>query len=99
MRFLPGKLVIDTPELFLTIKKRVDDHRRPGQFLLTGSANILALPHLADSLAGRIEIIPLLPLAEVEIRRKTCYFVDSAWTGRFSTPSGTLDWDEVLHPT
>lgn len=101
VRTLPNKVIIDeiqrAPELFLSIKKRVDDNRQAGQFLLTGSANILVLPQIADSLAGRIEIIPLLPLAEVEIRRKTGNFVDEAWSGRFTTPSRALDWDEVLH--
>ena len=51
------------PELLLAIKRSVDDDRRPGRFLLTGSANVMTLPRLADSLAGRMETVPLLPLA------------------------------------
>ena len=48
------------PELFLAIKLNVDRERKPGKFLLTGSANVLNLPKLADSLAGRMEIVDLL---------------------------------------
>lgn len=68
---LPEKVILDeiqrTPELFLAIKASVDQNRKPGRFLLTGSANILLLPQLADSLAGRMEIMQLRPLAQCEI--------------------------------
>lgn len=68
---LPEKVILDeiqrTPELFLAIKANVDKNRKPGRFLLTGSANVLLLPQLADSLAGRMEIIQLRPLAQSEI--------------------------------
>lgn len=57
------------PGLFLAIKREVDRDRRPGRFLLTGSANVLLLPAVADSLAGRMEIVPLWPFAESEIER------------------------------
>ena len=50
------------PQLLLAIKKSVDEDRRPGRFLLTGSANLMALPTVADSLAGRMETLALLPL-------------------------------------
>lgn len=56
-----------TPELFPAIKATVDRKRTPGRFLLTGSANILLLPRLAESLAGRMEILTLWPLAQAEI--------------------------------
>jgi predicted AAA+ superfamily ATPase len=50
------RVVIDeiqrAPELLLAIKRSVDEDRRPGQFLLTGSANLMAMPKVADSLAG-----------------------------------------------
>jgi predicted AAA+ superfamily ATPase len=45
------------PQLLLAIKKSVDEDRRPGRFLLTGSANLMSLPTVADSLAGRMETI------------------------------------------
>lgn len=68
---LNGPVVLDeiqrAPELFLAIKAAVDRDRTPGRFLLTGSANVMLLPGLADSLAGRMEILDLLPLSRAEI--------------------------------
>lgn len=68
---LAGPVVMDeiqrVPELFLDIKAAVDRDRRPGRFLLTGSANVLLLPMLADSLSGRMEILSLWPLSAAEI--------------------------------
>ncbi len=55
------------PELFTSIKALVAQDRRPGRFILTGSANIMLIPKLADSLAGRMEVIHLAPLAQMEI--------------------------------
>lgn len=55
------------PALFPAIKASVDRNRKPGRFLLTGSANILLLPKLSESLAGRMEIITLWPLSQGEI--------------------------------
>ena len=55
------------PGLLLAIKKTVDEDRRAGRFLLTGSANLMALPNVADSLAGRMETLVLLPLSQAEI--------------------------------
>lgn len=48
------------PELLLAIKESVDIDQRPGRFLLTGSANIMTLPRVADSLAGRMEVVRLI---------------------------------------
>lgn len=55
------------PEIFLPIKAEVDRDRKPGRFLLTGSANVLLLPRIADSLAGRMEVLSLWPLSGAEI--------------------------------
>lgn len=55
------------PELFLAIKASVDRDRSPGRFLLTGSANVLLLPGIADLLAGRMEILSLWPLSNAEM--------------------------------
>lgn len=66
------------PELLRAIKLSVDQDRRPGRFLLTGSANLLAVPKVADSLAGRMEILTLLPLMQAEIERRDCRFLDRA---------------------
>jgi predicted AAA+ superfamily ATPase len=68
---LTGPVVIDevqhAPELFPAIKLLVDQKRTPGRFLLTGSANVLLLPQLSESLAGRMEILTLWPLAQAHV--------------------------------
>jgi predicted AAA+ superfamily ATPase len=63
------------PELLLAIKKSTDDDSRPGRFLLTGSANVLLMPKVADSLAGRMETLCMLPLAHVEVVGRTSTFL------------------------
>ena len=55
------------PDLLLAIKESVDNDPRSGRFLLTGSSNLMTLPRVADSLAGRMETVRLLPLAQSEI--------------------------------
>jgi predicted AAA+ superfamily ATPase len=68
---LSGSVILDevqrAPEIFLPIKAKVDRDRRPGRFLLTGSANVLLLPRIADSLAGRMEVLSLWPLSSAEM--------------------------------
>ncbi len=67
---LPEYVTLDevqrVPELLLAIKSAVDRNRAPGRFLLTGSANLLLLPKVKESLAGRVEIFYLQPLTEAE---------------------------------
>jgi predicted AAA+ superfamily ATPase len=70
------------PELLLAIKKSVDEDRRPGRFLLTGSANLMALPTVADSLAGRMETLSLLPLSQSEIEGQRANWIDNAFAGK-----------------
>ncbi len=55
------------PEVFLPIKASVDRDRRPGRFLLTGSANPLFIPEVAEALAGRVEILTLWPFSQPEL--------------------------------
>jgi predicted AAA+ superfamily ATPase len=78
-----GLMVIDeaqlAPDLFRAIKVAVDTNPRPGQFLLTGSSQILALRHLPDALPGRMEIVELWPLSQGEIDRTADRFVDAAF--------------------
>jgi predicted AAA+ superfamily ATPase len=70
------------PDLLLAIKKTVDEDYRPGRFLLTGSANVLTLPRVADSLAGRMETIHMLPLARAEVIGKTPRFLERLFDGK-----------------
>jgi hypothetical protein len=62
----------------LALKMSIDHDRRPGRFLLTGSANILALPQIADSLAGRMETHTLLALSQAEIQSRPNDFLQRA---------------------
>ncbi|MDP2819003.1 MAG: ATP-binding protein [Polaromonas sp.] len=68
---LQGAVTLDevqrAPGLFLAIKAAVDRGRQPGKFLLTGSADVLLLPGIADSLAGRMEVLSLWPLSCAEM--------------------------------
>ena len=73
IRDLDGAVIDEiqrAPELLLAIKKKVDEDRRPGRFLLTGSANLATIPTVNESLAGRVETIPLYPLSQGELRRR-----------------------------
>src|SRR5580658_2471353 len=75
------------PELLRAIKLSVDGDRRPGRFLLTGSANILTLPQVSESLAGRMEIVSLLPLSRAEIRGKKPGFLKAAFDSKLGKPA------------
>lgn len=75
------------PDLLRAIKESIDSNRRPGRFLLTGSANILTLPKISESLAGRMEIVTLLPLSHAEIRGRRPVFLQDAFMSRLVKPS------------
>lgn len=86
---LPDNVVLDevqrVPGLFTSIKAAVDRDRRPGRFILTGSANVLLVPTLADSLAGRMEILRLYPLAQAELARTQPGFLEGLFGARFKS--------------
>jgi predicted AAA+ superfamily ATPase len=84
------------PELLLALKRSVDADRRPGRFLLTGSANVMALPRAADSLAGRMETVPLLPLARCEIERARDNWIDRIFAGDMPRARGGGTGDALL---
>lgn len=69
------------PDLMLALKESVDSDPRPGRFLLTGSADLMALPRVADSLAGRMEVMRLFPLAQCELRGAASRFLPAAFAG------------------
>lgn len=85
---LPERVTIDeiqrVPELTLAIKRSVDAKRHPGRFLLTGSANLLQLPRLADSLAGRMECLYLHPFTESEKAHSSGNFLNAWISGNLS---------------
>lgn len=76
------------PELLLAIKRRLDADQTRGQFLLTGSANILSLPTVADALPGRVEYLTLWPLSQGEIHDVRERFIDDLFDGRWPRLTG-----------
>jgi predicted AAA+ superfamily ATPase len=86
---LPERAILDevqrVPGLFPALKMSVDRRRTPGRFLLTGSANVLLVPRLAESLAGRMEILRLHPLAQCELAGRVPRFLDVLFAGAFKT--------------
>lgn len=98
---LDGPVVIDevqrAPELLLAIKMAVDKERRPGQFLLMGSANVLLLPRLADTLAGRMGILTLWPFSQGEREGVRERFVDALFQESLSPPlSQRESWPQLF---
>ena len=84
VRSLDGAVIDEVqrvPGLLLAIKQAVDRDRRPGRFLLTGSANVMTLPAVSDSLAGRMETLALLPLAGCEIHGGKGAWLDGLFGG------------------
>ena len=82
---LPEAVTLDevqrVPVLLSAIKRAVDRDRRPGRFLLTGSANLLLVPTVTESLAGRMEMAQLYPLTESEKMRQPGHFLNDLLNG------------------
>jgi uncharacterized protein len=77
-------------DVLLAIKRRVDDDQTPGQFLLTGSANLLTAPRIADALTGRAEYYRLHPFSQGELRGEREIFIPSVFDGVFPQVSGQV---------
>ncbi len=96
---LERPVVIDevqrVPELFLPIKLTVDRDPSPGQFLLTGSAHVMTLPRLADSLAGRMEILRVRPFSQGELEGGHEVFIDNLFA-EASIPPGASPCNDVF---
>ncbi len=90
-----GSTVIDevqrAPGLAVAIKAAVDRNRRPGRFLLTGSANLMVLPALSESLAGRMEIHTLWPFSQGELDGRREAFLDQVFDDMFPLGGGVDD--------
>ncbi len=86
---LSGRTILDevqrAPEIFPSLKAAIDRRRTAGRFILTGSANVLLVPRLAESLAGRMGLLRLHPLAQCEIENRRPRFIDALLAGRFRT--------------
>lgn len=92
---LRGLAVIDeiqkAPRLLPAIKVAIDRDRHPGRFLLTGSANVLALPRVSESLAGRMEVATLWPLSQGELVGRREGFIDRVLRGEPPVGQGGVD--------
>ena len=86
---LPERAILDevqrVPALFAALKLVVDRKRVAGRFILAGSANVLLVPKLADSLAGRMQVMRLHPLAQCELARREPRFLEALFGGKFKT--------------
>ena len=84
---LPERIIIDevqkVPALFPALKMEIDRRRTPGRFLLTGSTHVLLVPRLSESLAGRLQILRLHPLAQCELKQRDSHFLDALFAGDF----------------
>ncbi|MDE2684976.1 MAG: ATP-binding protein [Chloroflexota bacterium] len=96
---LPERSILDevqrVPSLFTALKQEIDRRRVPGRFLLTGSSQVLLLPSLSDSLAGRMEVLRLHPLSQNEIHGGVPNFLDDLFRGRFQTATTNRLGDEL----
>ena len=85
---LPSPALIDEvqriPALMLALKASIDRDRRPGRFVLTGSAQVLSVEGVEDSLAGRLEQLDLSPLTQLEFERRTRDPVSDLFAGDFT---------------
>lgn len=84
---LPRKVILDeiqkSPRIFSQIKLAVDKNRVPGRFILVSSVSILHVRDLFDSLAGRMEIVRMHPLAQTELEHKKPDFLDLLFSAKF----------------
>ncbi len=100
LRAANGPMIVDeiqrAPGLLPVIKMLVDEKRQPGRFIITGSADILALPRASESLAGRSEVVTLLPLSQAEIERTPSDFVGRAFVGKVVKNTTSLDDAELV---
>jgi hypothetical protein len=76
------------PDLLLAIKRAIDTSDARGQFLLTGSANVLTSRAIADALPGRVEYVNLWPLSQGEIERRKETFIDRLLSGEVPRLAG-----------
>jgi len=95
-----GTMFIDeiqkAPNLIPEIKMAVDKNNRPGQYCLTGSANIKTLPIITESMAGRNTRLRLRPLTNGEILRQKPGFLESAFAGNFPRKIRNYDKEHIF---
>jgi predicted AAA+ superfamily ATPase len=86
-----GTLIIDEaqiyPQILRSIKHSVDENRRPGRFIITGSADLLHVSGANESLAGRAETVRLYPFSQGELNGYREDFVKRLVSGKPPEPS------------
>jgi len=84
---LPAKSILDevqrVPEVFTALELAIDRRSVAGRLVLTGSANVLLVPSLEDSLAGPVAILRLHPLSQCELGGVRPRFLDKLFGSRF----------------
>lgn len=99
LRSRPGYIILDevqkVPELLVCIKQLVDEDRKNRRYILTGSANVMNLPKVSDSLAGRIEIHNLWPLSQAEIRASKPTFLERLVSNETEFEGHKTSWSEI----
>ncbi|MBO9619015.1 MAG: ATP-binding protein [Niabella sp.] len=97
---LGPRVIIDeiqrVPGLLLSIKKLVDENRKERRYILTGSADVMMLPKVADSLAGRIEIHKLWPLSQIELFESPSAFLQTLITPNSHYQSRKIKWEAII---
>jgi uncharacterized protein len=84
------------PALLLTIKNFVDQDRKKRRFILTGSADVMTLPKISESLAGRIEIHDLWPLSKSELEGHQSSFLKTLVSEKAGFKPSKTPWDEIV---
>lgn len=96
---LPDKVILDevqkVPEIFSTIKLSVDQNRKAGRFILTGSVKVLQVKQITDSLAGRMGIITLHPLSQSEMSKTNSSFLDDLFSDGFKHRKYKTAWEDI----
>src|ERR1700730_1667955 len=80
-----------SPDLLLAVKRSIDEQRTPGRFLLTGSANLLLMRRISETLAGRAAHLTLWPLTR---REQLGLGEAGAWSRLFA--AADREWRAVL---
>lgn len=84
------------PALLLSIKKFVDQDRKKWRFILTGSADVMTLPKISESLAGRIEIHDLWPLSRCEIEGSQSSFLKNLVSEKARFKPQAASWNDIV---
>ena len=106
LRERKGALIIDdvqlVPEVFRALKSVVDELRQAqglklkGRFLLTGSANVMALPKLSDALVGRMNILTLYPISSAEALGGKGDFIERLFNKNFESDKGKHKLSDII---